>query len=285
MAGRGLGMARRGLAGRGRDRFFDRESEASARKGRQGPLVREGLMIERVSFRYDVERYGEALEEVVKTAQFTAPVVVNGKRILRTRAKCDCPWSVVGVADVDEELVDKEKLTAWLARRGRRIGLGDWRPEKSGVFGRFDVEGVIELADAAAGPSRRGRPGRAGTRGRARRGGAVAGNSAWHGGGAAWRGEAGHGRARQGSSARSPSGRARRGVASCIVRGARGTRLRDARRRPRPLQSGVNPGAACETPGAGGLAQSSILLVNTHSPWIADWMPAPEDRRHAERWK
>ena len=38
-------------------------------------------------------------------------------------------------------------------------------------------------------------------------------------------------------------------------------------------------------PGAGGLAQSSILLVNTHSPWIADWMPAPEDRRHAERWK
>ena len=43
--------------------------------------------------------------------------------------------------------------------------------------------------------------------------------------------------------------------------------------------------AACETPGAGGLAQSSILLVNTHSPWIADWMPALEDRRHAERWK
>ena len=33
-----------------------------------------------------------------------------------------------------------------------------------------------------------------------------------------------------------------------------------------------------------GLApQSSILLVNTHSPWIADWMPAPEDRRHADR--
>ena len=51
------------------------------------------------------------------------------------------------------------------------------------------------------------------------------------------------------------------------------------------LRFGNIPGAACETPGAGGLAQSSILLVNTHSPWIADWMPAPEDRRHAERWK
>ena len=45
------------------------------------------------------------------------------------------------------------------------------------------------------------------------------------------------------------------------------------------------PGYNKWTPGAGGLAQSSILLVNTHSPWIADWMPAPEDRRHAERWK
>ena len=31
--------------------------------------------------------------------------------------------------------------------------------------------------------------------------------------------------------------------------------------------------AACETPGACGLAQPSILLVNTHLPWIADWMP------------
>ena len=47
----------------------------------------------------------------------------------------------------------------------------------------------------------------------------------------------------------------------------------------------VYRGAACETPGACGLAQPSILLVNTHLPWIADWMRALGDRRHAERWK
>ena len=35
----------------------------------------------------------------------------------------------------------------------------------------------------------------------------------------------------------------------------------------------VETGAACETPGACGLAQPSILLVNTHLPWIADGMP------------
>ena len=92
--------------------------EASARKVKQGPQVREGLLIEKVSFGYNVERYGETLEKLVQTTQFTVPAVVNGKRIPRTRARFDCPWSVVGVADVDEELVDKAKLTA-LAGAGR----------------------------------------------------------------------------------------------------------------------------------------------------------------------
>ena len=123
--------------------------ESSARKTKQGALVREGLMIESVVFRYDVERYGEKLEKLKTKAQFVAPVVVGGKRIVRTRARFDCPWSVVGIADVDPEQVDREKLTAWLATGGQRVGLGDWRPEKSGHFGRFNVEKVIELPDAA----------------------------------------------------------------------------------------------------------------------------------------
>ena len=146
--------------------------EASARKTKQGPLVREGLMIESVTFRYDVERYGKDVNELSKTAQFVAPVVVARRRILRTRVRFDCPWSVVGVADVDPEQVDRHKLTAWLATGGRRVGLGDWRPEKSGHYGRFDVKKVIELPDAPGGPGLAGR------------------GLAWLG--AAWRGEAGN---------------------------------------------------------------------------------------------
>lgn len=53
------------------------------------------------------------------------------------------------MADVDPELVDKDKLTAWLALGGRRVGLGDWRPQTSGHYGRFNVEKVTELPDAA----------------------------------------------------------------------------------------------------------------------------------------
>ena len=79
-------------------------------------------MIESIRFRYDVDRYGEDVEKLSTTAQFVAPVVVGRQRILRTRAKFDCPWSIVGIADVDPEQVDKGKLTAWLATGGRRVG-------------------------------------------------------------------------------------------------------------------------------------------------------------------
>ena len=125
--------------------------EAGARKTKQGALVREGLMVERVEFRYDVERYGSTLQELCRKTQFVVPVVVQRQRIARTRARFDLPWSVVGIVDVDRDLVDEAKLTGWLALGGRRIGLGDWRPEKSGVFGRFDVESVTQLPAAPDG--------------------------------------------------------------------------------------------------------------------------------------
>ena len=149
--------------------------EAGARKLKNGTQVREGLLVEAASFGYDVRRYGKTIEKLAKTTQFTVPVVVNGKRIARTRARFDCPWSVVGVADVDEELVDRAQLTAWLALGGRRVGLGDWRPEKQGgIFGRFDVEDVADLAEVAASGRPRGRrSGGAGERGGARRGAAA----------------------------------------------------------------------------------------------------------------
>ena len=67
--------------------------EAAARKTKQGGDVREGLLVESLAFTYDVKRYGTTVEEIGKSAQFTVPVVVQRARILRTRAKFDCPWS------------------------------------------------------------------------------------------------------------------------------------------------------------------------------------------------
>ena len=117
--------------------------ETGARKLKQGPQVREGLIVNEVlSFEYDRERYGETRADLVKSTQFSAAVVVQRARLLRTRAKFDMPWSCRFALDCDDELVDREMLETWLDIAGRRIGLGDWRPEKSGDFGRFELASI-----------------------------------------------------------------------------------------------------------------------------------------------
>ena len=121
--------------------------ETAARKMKQGPQVREGLIVtEIVSFDYDRERYGVTADELGKTAQFTVPVKVGQSRIERTRAKFD-EWALTFRLDVDDELVDQEQLASWLDIAGRRIGLGDWRPEKSGTYGRFETVGIKPIFD------------------------------------------------------------------------------------------------------------------------------------------
>ena len=127
--------------------------ETGARKLRQGSQVREGLVVASTSFAYDVDTYGKTLDELAQNAQFTVPVVVKGTRIMRTRCRFDPPWSCTFIVDGDDELVDQDKLRRWLDIGGRRIGLGDWRPEKSGEFGRFEVVS-IETSDLAVTASR-----------------------------------------------------------------------------------------------------------------------------------
>lgn len=119
--------------------------EAAARKLKDGPAVREGLLITDTAFSYDTERYGTDLDTIAKKAQFTVPVVVQRSRILRTRALFHPPWSVQFNVDADDDLVDSDRLSAWLDIAGRRIGLGDWRPQKSGEYGRFKTESIAPI--------------------------------------------------------------------------------------------------------------------------------------------
>lgn len=76
--------------------------------------------------------------------QFTTGVIVQRDRILRTRAKFD-EWAVAFTVEADDELVDDRQLASWLDIAGRRIGLGDWRPEQFGHFGRFVTEDIGEF--------------------------------------------------------------------------------------------------------------------------------------------
>ena len=118
--------------------------ENGARKLKQGPQVREGMIVDHVkTFEYD-RSLGDTVEELGKTVQYTVPVVVQKSRIERTRAKFDT-WSCTFVLDTDDELVDQDQLETWLDIAGRRIGLGDWRPQKSGHFGRFEVKDIAKV--------------------------------------------------------------------------------------------------------------------------------------------
>ena len=123
--------------------------EAGARRRKQGTQVRSGLFVLKTVFEYDRERYGATQQEIGNRAQYTVPVVVNRSRVARTRAKFDPPWRCTVTVDVDGELIDKDQLLEWLEIAGRQVGLGDWRPEKSGVFGRFNVESFEAVADGA----------------------------------------------------------------------------------------------------------------------------------------
>lgn len=117
--------------------------ETGARKLKMGPSVREGLVVTRTDFHYDLDRYGNTLDALAVSTQHTVPVVVQRNRILRTRAKFDCPWSCEFDLDCDDELVSQQFLEQWLDIAGRRIGLGDWRPEKSGEYGRFVTKEIM----------------------------------------------------------------------------------------------------------------------------------------------
>lgn len=118
--------------------------EEAARKTREGPDVRGGLVVLETTFTYDVEHYGATFDELMNSTQFQSVVVVQRSKIVRTRAKFDTPWSVDVVLDCDEELVDHQKLETWFDVAGRRIGLGDWRPSKSGTYGRFTTAHIKE---------------------------------------------------------------------------------------------------------------------------------------------
>ena len=118
--------------------------EGGARKRKQGPQVRGGLIVLETSFDYDREKYGEGFQKLGRSAQFLVPVVVQRSRVLRCRAKFDLPWSCQATVDTDDELVDEHNLREWLEIAGRQVGIGDWRPERSGIYGRFSVSSIEE---------------------------------------------------------------------------------------------------------------------------------------------
>lgn len=68
------------------------------------------------------------------------PVVIPSTkgRIMRHRPRLNS-WAAEINLDVDQTMIEPEVVHQLLEESGKRLGLGDYRPERGGPFGRFSV--------------------------------------------------------------------------------------------------------------------------------------------------
>ena len=65
-------------------------------------------------------------------------VKVGQSRIMRYRPKLH-DWSVTAELIFDETIIDGQQIVDAATAAGNYVGLGDYRPAKGGMFGRYDV--------------------------------------------------------------------------------------------------------------------------------------------------
>lgn len=63
----------------------------------------------------------------------------TGGRTLVSRLKIPANWKAKFLISYDDNLITKSQVLDVLMDAGLRVGLMDWRPEKNGRFGRFEV--------------------------------------------------------------------------------------------------------------------------------------------------
>lgn len=66
-------------------------------------------------------------------------------RIMRHRPRLN-KWSAVFSLTIDDEMMDEGTIQQLLTEGGRKIGVGDYRPDKGGSFGRFMVTEWKEIS-------------------------------------------------------------------------------------------------------------------------------------------
>lgn len=66
------------------------------------------------------------------------PCVIQRARVMRHRARLE-KWSIEVSLELENDIIDEDSLYQMIVDAGRRAGLGDFRPQKGGPFGRFIV--------------------------------------------------------------------------------------------------------------------------------------------------
>jgi hypothetical protein len=84
------------------------------------PLTREGELLTK----YEID---------------TRRAVVQRNAVMRSRPKIATPWELEVTMGYDPTLMSPEQIARIMMVAGQQIGIGDYRPERSGPFGRFRV--------------------------------------------------------------------------------------------------------------------------------------------------
>lgn len=66
------------------------------------------------------------------------PVVIQRARIMRHRARLE-NWTIRFDLEIEEDILDLDLVHQMMTDSGRRSGIGDFRPQKGGPFGRFQL--------------------------------------------------------------------------------------------------------------------------------------------------
>jgi len=72
----------------------------------------------------------------------------TGKHTPDLRYRGEFPeWSASLEIEYDDNMVSLESLLGLIQRAGKYVGVGEWRPQRGGIYGCFTVESVQEVAE------------------------------------------------------------------------------------------------------------------------------------------
>ena len=111
----------------------------AAKRRKEGPLFSGSFTVSNVRFEYEGPDDPDALWEEQEKFVDRRSVKVGTSRAIRTRAIFP-EWSLEVTAEHDRDVADIFNIRLWAEIAGTRIGLGDYRPQRGGLFGRFEAK-------------------------------------------------------------------------------------------------------------------------------------------------
>lgn len=114
----------------------------AAKKTKDGPKVKSGVMVmtDKAPLEYSGPR---TIEKLWKDGRFAdaRSVVVQRSRVMRCRPIFH-DWSASFEVVFDPAVIDRADIVRIAETCGALVGIGDYRPENGGDFGRFNVEAL-----------------------------------------------------------------------------------------------------------------------------------------------